>query len=50
MSTTRSSHAAKTNAQEQAARQARALWISVVIYLVTFIPYALIAILSGSML
>ena len=50
MSTTRSSQAAKTNAQEQAARQARALWISVVIYLVTFIPYALIAILSGSML
>lgn len=36
--------------QEQAALQARALWVSVIIDLVTFIPYAVIAIFSGSLL
>ena len=50
MSTIKSSVAAKQSEQEQAARQARALWISVVVDLVSFLPYALIAIYSGSML
>lgn len=50
MSSTISSAAVRKNEQEQAARQARALWISVVIDLVTFIPYVMIAVLSGSML
>ena len=36
--------------RELAARHGRALWVSVVVDLVSFIPYALIAILSGSML
>jgi cation diffusion facilitator family transporter len=36
--------------RELAARHGRALWVSVIVDLVSFIPYALIAILSGSML
>ncbi len=42
--------AGKENERELAARHWRALWVSVVVDLVTFIPYVLIAIFSGSML
>lgn len=42
--------AARQSEQEKAARQARALWVSVVIEIVTFVPYTLIALFSGSML
>ena len=41
---------AKETEREMAARHGRALWVSVVVDLVSFIPYALIAILSGSTL
>ena len=41
---------ATPNEREQAARQARAVWISVVLELVAFVPFVLVAVLSGSML
>lgn len=50
MSKISSSVGVKENEQEEAARQARALWVSVSVDLVSFIPYALIAFFSGSML
>ena len=45
-----SSVVVKQTEQESAARQARALWVTVTIGIVTFVPYTLIALLSGSML
>ncbi|NCA81626.1 MAG: cation diffusion facilitator family transporter [Opitutae bacterium] len=45
-----SSTTSSPNERQQAARQARALWISVALELVGFMPYVLIAILSGSLL
>lgn len=50
MNTPVSAVSSRENEREVAARHGRALWVSVVVDLVTFIPYALIAILSGSML
>ena len=50
MNTNASPSAGRQNEREVAARHGRALWVSMAVDLISFIPYALIAILSGSML
>lgn len=50
MNTTTSLNTSVLDERKQAARQERALWISVVIDLIAFVPYVLVAIFSGSML